>query len=266
MQELDRRLWPQLETPEERSCALLAAHTLATGAGAFYVDRWPDPRATACFSGGNLLLYGEASGVASGELGGVIATLREEWDHVFIQAPDAFAGRLREEVRELQGWPRIMFTGTGPGGAAPAPDWPAPRGARVARLTPTDLADLEALSDDIEWIADTHGGPEGLARSGLAVGLWAGGRLVSVAATFFVGKRYEELGVVTEAQFRGRGASPCCSAALIRDIRQRRRIPCWSTTPANLASQRVAEKLGLRREREELHYVAGAPLADSIAL
>ena len=72
-------------------------------------------------------------------------------------------------------------------------------------------------------------------------------------------KRFEELGVVTEEAHRGAGWSPACSAAAIADIQSRGRTPCWSTTPDNTASIRVAMKLGFRQTREEMHFMAGAP-------
>jgi len=71
------------------------------------------------------------------------------------------------------------------------------------------------------------------------------------------------LGVVTEYESRGRGLSRACAAALIEDVRGRRRMPCWGTTPDNEASLRVARKLGFRRLPDAMHFGAGAPLSGS---
>ena len=70
--------------------------------------------------------------------------------------------------------------------------------------------------------------------------------------------------MLTEAGYRGRRHSSACTAALVRDILARGRTPCWSTTPDNVASQRVAERAGFRRHREALHYLAGAPATGAL--
>ncbi len=85
------------------------------------------------------------------------------------------------------------------------------------------------------------------------------GRLVSVAVTFFVGDRYEEIGVVTEPGFQGRGLSAACAGELARDIQARGRRASWTTAPENKASLRVAEKLGFTLDRYDQLCVVGIP-------
>lgn len=110
------------------------------------------------------------------------------------------------------------------------------------------------------WISNTWGGPAGLATSGHARGAFVDGRLMSVACAFYVGERYEEIGVVAEPDHRGRGLSAGSTAALGEDIRARGRSPSWTTSPDNAASLRVAEKLGFLRHHEDHLHVCGLPV------
>jgi RimJ/RimL family protein N-acetyltransferase len=77
---------------------------------------------------------------------------------------------------------------------------------------------------------------------------------------FTRGERWVDIGIVTEAFARGRGLAPACAARVVTDVRAAGRVPCWSTTPLNHASLRVAEKLGFRPARDDVAWVAGAPL------
>ena len=101
------------------------------------------------------------------------------------------------------------------------------------------------------WIAGTWDGGDGLAGSGHGWGAFVDGRLVSVASSFFVGQQYEDIGVATHAEHRGRGLAFACAAGLCADIVARGRVPSWSTSPDNHASLRVAEKLGFVLDRED---------------
>lgn len=81
-----------------------------------------------------------------------------------------------------------------------------------------------------------------------------------MACTFYVGERYEEIGVATEPDHRGRGLSAASAAALCADIRARARCPSWTTSPDNVASLRVAEKLGFVRHHEDRLHLCGVPV------
>ena len=74
---------------------------------------------------------------------------------------------------------------------------------------------------------------------------------------FLIGERYEDLAVVTESEYRGLGLSATCAAAVCCDIFDRGRQPGWSAQSQNLASLRVAEKLGFLMQRRDRLFVAG---------
>lgn len=127
-------------------------------------------------------------------------------------------------------------------------------GPSGAVLVATDAAALAGLHPSIGWLHLTWGGPAGLAASGRAWAAFDGADVVSVAATFFVGARHEEIGVVTDPAHRGRGLSTACTAALVRDIRARGRRPSWTTSPDNTASLGVAARLGFAHVRDDVLY------------
>ena len=112
----------------------------------------------------------------------------------------------------------------------------------VRRIQAGDVHHLCGLGLESAWISGTWGGPAGLASSGHAWGAFAEGRLISVACSFFVGERYEEVGVVTEPEFRGLGLSVACAGALCTDIRNRGRTPSWTVRRQNKWDKRGAFK------------------------
>jgi hypothetical protein len=256
MQALATLRWPALRDwlVPEQPCSLIAWHMLTTGIGRCWVDRLSQPRCAVAFAGGNLTLAGDAAALSSDGFAAVVDTLLADWERVFIAAPDAFASTVVEALAGPARWPRVIFTTDG----LLATGFVCPSG-ELRRIGASETAAVEALEADIHWISDTLDGPAGLAQSSSAFGGFVEGRLVSVAVPFYVGERFEELGVVTAQAHRGLGWSSACSAAVIADIQSRGRAPCWSTTPDNTASMRVASKLGFRQAREEMHFVAGAP-------
>jgi RimJ/RimL family protein N-acetyltransferase len=232
----------------ERPGPLIAQHVIATGNGRGLADRWPDPRALVVETGGNYRLAGDPGALDPARLRGRVVG--------FVEAPAGFEAPLAAAVRELHEWPRVILRLEGPG-RPPA----EPRGDhRVRRLGPGDAGSLAGLGEETAWIASTWGGPGGLADSGTAWGAFAGSRLVAVACPFFVGTAYEDVGVATEPGSRGLGLSTACAGAVCRDVRDRGRVPSWTTSPDNAASLRVAAKLGFVVERRDRLLVADVPI------
>jgi predicted GNAT family acetyltransferase len=140
-----------------------------------------------------------------------------------------------------------------------------PSGVTVRRLEAADIDHLRGLAPDLVWICNTWGGPAGLASSGYAWGAFVDGKLASLAGTFLVGDELEDIGVVTESAYRGRGLAVLCAAALCRDVKERGRKSSWTTSTDNPASIRVAEKLGFNFHNEDILYVLGKPVMVSAA-
>lgn len=226
----------------ERPGPLIGAHVVHTGHGTAWVDRWPAPRAILVETAGNYSLLGEPAALTPAALKPHLAG--------FVEAAPAFEPLLRAAFPQLEMWQRLIFTLN-----VPPPHFPLPDGFTIRPLSAVDVPYFQPLSPEAAWISKTWGGAAGLAASGYAWGAFAADRLVSVACTFFLGAQYEEIGVATEPGFRGQGLSVACAAALCRDIQQRGRHPSWTTSPDNIASRRVAEKLGFAFQRHDLLYI-----------
>ena len=232
--------------PEEAG-PLVGLHVIQTGNGTVLVDRWPRPSAVLIETGGNYSLRGEPDAVEVSSLRVVVG---------LIDAPEGFLPLLKSTFPGMAVWPRVTFE------LSRSPTNGHVPGASVRRLGRDDERQLRRLAPEMAWIWQTWGDPKGLASSARAWGAFLDGRLGSVACTFFVGERYEEIGVVTEPDFRGLGLSPSCAAALCADIRHRGRIPSWTTSPDNTASLRVAKKLGFEVARRSSLYVVGMPVPE----
>jgi len=218
----------------------MAWHALLTGHGECVVDRWPAPRAFLVVGGSNQALVGDPDALNAEELHGVLDG--------FVEATDGFAPLLQAVPGAIE-WPRLNLVQSARPSLATT--------AKVRRLGLPDAHHLADLSPVSTWIWNSWDGPEPLATSQMAYGAFIGRRLVSVACTFFVGARFEDIGVVTEPEFRGRGLSTACAARLCGAIRRRGRLPSWTTSPDNSASLRVAEKLGFRVHHTDRLWVLG---------
>ena len=217
----------------ERPGPLVQQHIAHTGVGVCRVDRWPAPRTLMAESGGNVALRGvprEIDGLAG-----------------FVEAPPEWLATLRAVDPGTAIWPRVIAV-------LPATTETPRSGAAVRRLQAGDAPALETLSPSIAWIGATWGGVAALAASGWGWASFDGDRPVSVACPFLVGRRFEDLGVVTEPEARGRGLSTACAAAVVADVRSRSRTPTWTTSPDNRASLAVAARLGFVRERDDVLY------------
>ena len=233
----------------EQPGPLVGPHVLRTGNGAFHVDNWPNPSAVLIETGGNYCLVGDPTAVEPDDLKNRVSGL--------MSATEPFAQLLRDTFDDLGVWRRVILD------LPESPRSASPRNHEIRRLGPSDAYHLWGLSREIAWIYDTWGGPAGLAGSRHAWGAFANGRLASIACSFFVGFSYEDVGVVTEPEFRGRGLAAASAHALCQEIRRRGRTASWGAGSGNSASLRVAEKLGFLVRRRDILYVVGTPIPES---
>lgn len=232
-------------TPE-RPGPLIGPHVLQTGHGHILADRWPEPCVVLAETAGNYTLVGEAQAITPAEL--------QMHLKGFVEASPDFLPVLKAAFPQLIAWPRVIFS------QPEASNFVFTGSAVIRRLDANDADALLHLSSDSDWISKTWGGPHRLAPSGLAWGAFVDGQLAAVACTFFMGEVYEDIGVVTEPEFRGLGLSLACVHTLCGDIRARGHLPSWSTSTDNAASIRVAEKLGFKLHRNDWLYVVGIEL------
>jgi RimJ/RimL family protein N-acetyltransferase len=257
MQRLPTERWSEMRTRlnADRAGLLLAPHMVHTGHGEWWVDTAFEPRASILFVGGNLAFHGECARVAPDFVAARVRAWLHSWERIFVDAPGAWEAMACEALAPLQHWPRVNLRLEGP-----TPVLPPPAGAEIRRLAAVDAGTLTTLDEEIHWIGDPWGGLARLAASARAWGAWVDGRLAAVAAAMFVGDTHEDIGIVAEPAFRGRGLCPACAARVVGDIRAAGRAPTWTTWPRNQASLRVAAKLGFARSYEDHAWIAGRPL------
>jgi GNAT superfamily N-acetyltransferase len=229
--------------------ALIALHVLNSGNGLCFADRWPQPRALVVAIGSLCSLLGDPAALTPGDL---IAHVRG-----LLYAEPPFLPLMQATFPGVRAIDRVVFH------LEQEPTFTAPSGTRVRQLQPADAGAIAALSPDSLFLANTWGGPDGLAASGYAWGAFAGDNLASLACTFLVGDEIEDAGIATEAPYRRQGLALACAGALCQDIRRRGRIPTWTTSTDNPASIHLAEKLGFTQTAAELLYLLGPPASNA---
>jgi len=142
---------------------------------------------------------------------------------------DAFLAALRVDQEIVSGW------------SGPAYRFPdeLPLQATVTRLTRSNVHLLRLMSWDLDETVREFEKYEpfmAVIEDGAAVSLCHGARLTDQAA---------EAGVETLEAYRGRGYATAVVAGWAYAIRATGRIPLYSTSWDNLASQAVAHRLGL---------------------
>ena len=234
-------------TPE-RPGYLVGSHVLNTGCGLAWADRSPNGRALLAEVAGNYQFYGDPQAFTPQELAPLLKG--------FIECPLEFEPLLQAACPDLVAWERVVYQ------LEDLRPISTPAGVEIRRLEETDALELAGLSPESNWVVKTLGGVSGATKSGMAWGAFVEGKLASIACPFFVGIQYEDLGVATEPPYRGRGLSTACTYALIQDVLQRGKRVSWNTSRDNLASIRVAEKLGFRFVRTDRLFVTGVEIPD----
>lgn len=125
----------------------------------------------------------------------------------------------------------------------PAPVAPHPA---VRRLTAADIPMMEAATAALGMGDWRYGHAAAPIADGFAAGAVIADTLVTVAFTAAHGERYADIGIATREAWRNRGLATAAAALVCADIQAAGLIPVWGTGWDNLASQRVAAKLGFR--------------------
>ena len=124
------------------------------------------------------------------------------------------------------------------------------RDPAVRELTADDIGLLEAFEMD----GTDFGGLSVLLNEGTVAAAVVDGKIVGSAHTTAQTDRYADIGVGTNEQWRRRGFATAAASTVARRIQKSGRIPVWSCGEDNLASLRVAQKLGFK-EVSRLAYV-----------
>lgn len=116
----------------------------------------------------------------------------------------------------------------------------------VRYVTREDLDLLTAASVEIREACLGFGTFERLLEAGIVAGAVIDGELAAVGSTWAMSARYADLAVVTAGPWRGRGLATACAGLVAAAIQRSNRVPVWSTGEDNVASLRVARKLGFK--------------------
>lgn len=120
----------------------------------------------------------------------------------------------------------------------------------VRQLTSNDIGLLEAAGVD----GTDFGGLSVLLNEGSVAAAVVDGQIVGSAHTTAQTDRYADIGVGTDERWRRCGFATSAASIVARRIQESGRIPVWSCGEDNMASLRVAQKLGFT-EVSRLTYV-----------
>jgi GNAT superfamily N-acetyltransferase len=221
-----------------------AGHLARYGNGSVTVDRWPDPLISLVRVGDNVLLRGAVDAVTTDQLAAHVTG--------WVDASREAGPALHATSERFVAWERLILALDDD-----PPNVPTPPGFVVRRLVRGDEEALRALDPDLAWVISTWPSIRRLLDEQMAWGAFDGGTLVSVACTFFCGRRHEDLGVVTAEAFRRQGLSAAAAAGLCRDVRIRGRRPSWTTWRENEASRGTARRLGFRHHHDRPVFLVG---------
>ena len=94
---------------------------------------------------------------------------------------------------------------------------------------------------------------------GIAAGAVVDGNIVAIAHTYAETDLHADIGVSTVEQWRKKGFATAAASLVAQEIQARGKVPAWSCGEDNLASLRVAEKLGFTEIGQRTYVIPVAP-------
>ena len=85
---------------------------------------------------------------------------------------------------------------------------------------------------------------EAMVTDGIAAGAVVDGNIVAIAHTYAENDLHADIGVSTIEQWREKGFATAAASLVAQEIQARGKVPVWSCGEDNIASLRVAQKLG----------------------
>lgn len=112
----------------------------------------------------------------------------------------------------------------------------------VRQLTLKDLKLLESAPVEVQGFG--FGSPGGLLSDGIVACALVSDKIVAIAHTSARTERHADIGIFTLEGRRGRGFATAAASIVARRVQEAGQIPVWNTGEDNIASLRVAQKLG----------------------
>jgi len=125
--------------------------------------------------------------------------------------------------------------------ARPVVAWPHDA---VRRLTAADVPLMEAATLPLAMVDWRFGSAAAQIAEGAAAGAIIDDELVAAAFIGGRGDRCADVGIVTREDWRNQGLSTSAAALVCADIQAAGQTAVWGTSIDNIASQKVAAKLG----------------------
>ncbi len=162
----------------------------------------------------------------------------------FVEAPPEWLPALRASDPRTGVWDRLVAV-------LPATAAVPPPTADVRLLTRPTRPRSPISAPSSAWIAETLGRRRpGCSKPAWRGACWWTGRCAALAVPFYLGGRYEDIGVVTEPAHRGRGLSVACAGADRRHPGPRPRTDLVDVAGQH-RSRGVAARLGFVHERDD---------------
>jgi ribosomal protein S18 acetylase RimI-like enzyme len=123
----------------------------------------------------------------------------------------------------------------------------------VRLLTAADREALERVSPALP--ASGFGSAAGLLAHGIAAAAIIDARIVGLAHTSAQSVRYADLSVAVLPAYRGRGLATATAALVAGRLQVQGRVPVWSASENNVASLRIAAKLGFEQVARRTYVI-----------
>ena len=129
--------------------------------------------------------------------------------------------------------------------------------ASVRLLTPEDVTHLARAPAEVQGNGyKTH---EAMVTEGIAAGAIVENNIVAIAHTYAENDLHADIGVSTIETWREKGFATAAASLVAREIQARGKVPVWSCGEANIASLRVAEKLGFTEVGRRTYVIPTSP-------
>jgi len=123
----------------------------------------------------------------------------------------------------------------------------------VRQLTLADIKLLESAPAEVR--GGGFGSTRGLLSDGIVACAVVSGHIVSIAHTHARSDHHADIGAFTLEVWRGRGFATAAAAIVARRVKEAGQTPVWSTGEDNLASLRVAQKLGFTEVSQRTYVI-----------
>lgn len=123
----------------------------------------------------------------------------------------------------------------------------------VRLLTIEDLPLLKATPKELQSAGFKTS--KELLTNGIVAGAIIDRKLISITHASAFSKKYADIGTYTDPSYRNRGLSTATTYLVVTEVQRRNKIPTWSVGENNLASLKVAQKIGFRKYSERTYVI-----------